>query len=128
MLRMFSPRSSFTRILATLMPLCFAWVFVACISLCASHGEETHEDTAYGAAASIDDSHGGEQCPIPAVPTYALTGRQSIVPAPQVIGDVAASFTPSLSLAGSAFHLPAQQLNPPSTSDPPLDRLGVLRI
>ncbi|MDQ3687201.1 MAG: hypothetical protein M3430_16620 [Acidobacteriota bacterium] len=125
---MFSPRSSFTRILATLMPLCFAWVFVACISLCAPHGEEARGDTAYHSAASIDDSHGGEQCPVPSAPTYALTGRQSIVPAPQMIGDAAASFTPSLSLAGFALHLPARLLTPPSTSDPPLDRLRVLRI
>jgi hypothetical protein len=109
------------------MPLCFAGVFVACISLCASHGEESREDMSYGAA-SIDDSHGGEHCPILSAPTYALSGRQLTVPAPQVIRAVAAFFTPSLSLAGFAFHLPAQQLNPLSTSDPPLDRLGILRI
>lgn len=126
---MFSRRYLFTRVLATLLPFCLVWGFVACVSLCASHDEEAHENTAYHVlTANMGDSHGGEHCPIPATPICGLPERQSNAPAPQVSGDVQASFAPSPSPTGFALRVTARQLNPPSTSDPPLDRLGVLRI
>ena len=123
---MFSPRSSFTRVLATLLPFCFAWGFVACVSLCSSPGEELNADTA-AYAASITDAHENQHCAIPAALSWTLPSRHAIAPPQQVGGDAGALFFASPPLA-SALYLPLRLSSPPPASDPPLERLGMLRI
>ena len=127
---MFSPRSSFTRILATLLPFCFAWGFVACVSLCSSHDEEPGENM-LGHAASIARAHEGEQqCPVPEVLSCTLPEqRHSIAPAPPLVSGDAGEASFAASPTGSTLYLPVRHSSsPPPTSDPPLERLGVLRI
>jgi len=123
---MFSPRSSFTRVLATLLPFCFAWGFVACVSLCSSPGEELNEDTV-DYAASIADAHENEHCSIPAALSCTLPARHLIAPPQQVGNDAEEVFFASPPLA-SALYLSPRLLSPPPASDPPLERLGMLRI
>lgn len=127
---MFSSRSLFKRLLATLLPYCFAWGFVACVTLCDPHDTATRDAaSSHLAAASLDDAHGGEHCPIREILTCALPERQPNAPAPRARGDVPALFAPSPGLMnGFALRLPAWQSNPPPTSDPPLERSGVLRL
>ena len=123
---MFSPRSSFTRVLASLLPFCFAWGFVACVSLCSSHSEESNEKTAVHAA-SLDGAHDGEHCPVPTALSCTLPERHPNAPAPQANGEALAFFAPSPTV--STLQLPVWLSTlPPPTSDPPLERLGILRI
>ncbi len=123
---MFSPRSLFTRVLATFLPFCLALSFVACVSLCSPHGEELNEDTA-AYAASITDAHENEHCAIPAALSWTLPSRHVIAPPHQVGGDAGEVFFASPPLA-SALYLPPRLSSPPPASDPPLERLGMLRI
>lgn len=124
---MFSPRSLFTRVLATFLPFCFALSFVACVSLCSPHGEELNEDTAVSAA-SVDSTHENEFCPISEVSSCTLPERRPTASAPREIAAAGeASFASSPNV--SALYPPLRHASPsPVATDPPLERLGVLRI
>ncbi len=102
------------------------WVFVACVSLCLTHSADVLEDFPYYTAESIDGSHEGEHCPIIEAISYVLPER--IVSVSQMSGDVQALFAPSVSLARYLLHCRAWLSVPLSASDPPSERLCILRI
>lgn len=109
------------------LPLVLLWSFVACLSLCSDHRADAQDDTAQ--LRSISESHDDEDCPIPAA-SFLLPGRQSDVSAPQINE----AFHVTCHMTGAAPRRidqpPRSALlsNLPSTSDPPLKRLGALRI
>jgi len=126
---MFAPRSIVTRSLALWLSACFVWIFIACVSLC-SLDEERQSQTSpalSSVATAADGSHDCEHCPIMEAPSFVLPERQSSVRVSQTRGDIRESFAP-LSPTNHALRLPARLLIPPSTSDPPFERLGILRI
>jgi len=127
---MFSRRSSFARIGASILPLILLWSFVACLALCAEHLGEGHDDSAQATLQSMGDSHEDESCPVP-TSSLLLPSRQSDGSAPQVVGAI----HPPCHMARAAAHTATKQLRSSvsrsslaSTSDPPLKRLGSLRI
>lgn len=122
---MFSPRSTVTRSLAIWLPLCFVWVFVACVSLCSLHGAGEH-NTPSVLSQVADSSHESNCCPIREATSWVLPERQSSNP--QAGGDVQAASVPLVLPTGYAPYSNARMLIQPSTSDPPLERLCALRI
>jgi len=126
---MFAPRSIVTRFLALWLSACFVWIFIACVSLC-SLDEERESQTSPAlpsVATAADGSHDSEHCPILEASSFVLLEQQSSVLVSQTRGDIRASFSP-LSPTNRALLLSARLLTPPSTSDPPFERLGILRI
>lgn len=124
---MFSPRPTVTRSLAIWMPLCFLWVFMACVSLCPVNDVAGHEVSSALSKITVRGSHESDCCPITEAPTWLIAARQSSTP--QASGDVRASSAPSVILQASyAPHSKARLSIQPPGSDPPRGRLGVLRI
>lgn len=127
--KMFSPRSSFTQVLATLLPICFAWVFVACVSICSTLEAEAHgESYTYHAAENLVGENGDEHCPITEATTYAPPERLISVPVPQVSDDVHKSFSPFASLLNDAPCLKVRPPIPLAAFALTLERLCILRI
>ena len=125
--KMFSPRLSFMRASAMMLPLCLIWVCVACVSSCSTLGVEACEIRADLSARSIDDSHDEAHCPITATPLYALPERRSSIPHVSDGGQSSFASLPTL----PTYNMPPCKVrasNHPCTSDPPLERLCTLRI
>ncbi|MCP9494937.1 MAG: hypothetical protein MSG64_10840 [Pyrinomonadaceae bacterium MAG19_C2-C3] len=123
---MFSPRSSFMRVLAMMLPLCFIWVFVACVVSCSAHDAEAHEIRADLAIESIDGSHDDDLCPVTEATSYTLPERQSSIP--QISDEVSSLFAPCVSPTNNALTLRTQSSIRLSAARPPLERLCILRI
>lgn len=127
MREMFLRGSSLRRSGATALPFCLMWAFVACLALCSDQGKDGHEDYPHRSAQSTTESQHGDDCPIPAA-SFVLPEQQSysLTPEMSVVGHsiFAASPLPSSDASQS---LPLQSRYH-STSDPPLERLGILRI
>lgn len=119
------PRISFEQIVAMVLPLCFAWTFVACVTLCSEHISNAQDAHAGGAAEmrGLDES---DCCPITASATSLLPER--ITPIKQLCVDQQATAALSAHRLSEASCDNRCALIPSSSSDPPLMRLCVLRI
>lgn len=123
---MFLRGSSFMRLVATALPLCLMWTFVACLALCSDHSKDENGHYAQMNAQSVTESTHCGDCPIP-VSSFVLPDRQS-----HTTPDV--SVTNHLTFAASTLLVSTipQRVNcrPDlhSSSDPPLERLNTLRI
>jgi hypothetical protein len=115
-------------ILATLLPLCFTWGFVACMYFCSDIGARTDARHAYSEAKHLEASPHGDYCPIPARVASLPSERQSLPNARQNDGEARAPFAVvPLSTTYNA-HFAWQRSVPLSTSDPPLEWFCVFRI
>ena len=109
---------------AWLLPFCFVACFVACLNNC-SHGEDSTEIFAYHSTDVLSGLGVCEGCPIAALP-ITLAQRLSNSHAVMYAGRSLAEFSPGLSSTSpELITLPYRFL---STSDPPLERLCVIRI
>ncbi len=126
MAEMIQPRSLPVRVLATLLPVCFVWVFVACASLCAMHGETERETRAAAIFDSADAPDDFECCALEQALASVLPDRQSSLT--RASSYLKAAFLPAVLTTGNAPSSRARRETPRSTSDPPLKRLCTLRI
>jgi hypothetical protein len=117
-------QSQFKRALATCLSCCFAWTFFACLWVCSHHADQ--EDvtrTNYQAktfVVPVDNDH----CQIEQA-KVVMPGKQSTIsPAPD---GVALAFIIAPQYAGQESSAALIDL-PPSTADPPFERLCVYRI
>jgi hypothetical protein len=120
MAEMSSQRSSTTQVIAACLPLCLVWVFVACVSLCAVRADGCEKPLAEELGASHEASH----CPI----TEAIEG---LIPERQTSSQqvIIQAILPDETIAADSYRpISATGLLLPSSSDPPLELLGVLRI
>lgn len=126
MSRMFLRRLLFMQLGAAALPLCLMWAFVACLVICSDRSQDAHANYLQGNAQSITEMH-SEDCPV-AASSFVLPERQSyfrilqtsVVAHPTFAAPLLPKNRGSESLIfGPRFH---------STSDPPLERLGILRI
>jgi hypothetical protein len=122
---MFLTRFPAQRVIAALMPLCLVWVFIACISICASHTEAADEGSAV-LSIRMNAALLSECCPIIDANKATLTKRSSLdlLASPDIQNSPHASL-PSLNQS-SITHLRYSPFN--STCDPPFERLRILRI
>jgi len=102
------------------------WAFVACLVICSDQSKDEHATYLQGNAQSVTEKH-NEDCPV-AASSFVLPERQSyfrilqtsVVAHPTFVAPLLPNNRGSESLMfGSRFHSP---------SDPPLERLGILRI
>lgn len=120
---MFMPRFPLKRTVAALLPICFLWAFVACVSLCTEHAEEAGNDRPSVLCLGINDTPASDSCPIVEAPKATLRDRLLLLAA-DAVAVTPAAFTQAavnvgMSLPGSYDH---------SSTDPPFERLRVLRI
>jgi hypothetical protein len=122
-------QSLLTRVLAAVLPGFFLWAFAGCVSLCSIHSAETQKTHLDVSSSGIERSHDTDTdcCPITATPATALPERLLI--ASQVCGDhhVSIALAQELSSHLAGGHVRSARLAP-STSDPPFERLSILRI
>ena len=126
MAEMIPPRSLFTRVLATLLPMCFLWVFVACASLCSMHNEMEQETQVAAISDSVNASGDSECCPLGQSPVVIVSERQSYLL--QSSGDPQPSSLPAVLTIGETPSSRLRREVLPTNSDPPLKRLCTLRI
>jgi hypothetical protein len=121
---MLTSRFPLKRTIAALLPVCFLWVFIACVSLCASDAEEVEHDGG-GAILSlgIESTPDSECCPIIESPKAALSERVSVQSA-STVSALPLILAPS---SGSAL-APSHKSNHHLFADPPFERLLTLRI
>ena len=130
MRKMFSRRSRLTRVGATALPFILLWAFVACLALCSDHTTGVHEESPSLSWHSISGSEEGDDCAIPAS-SFLLPQRQSEVTVPlmtvgsHATGHFSGAATTTISRVSPCM---SQQSNLHHASDPPLERLGILRI
>jgi hypothetical protein len=121
--KMLMPRFTFKRTVAALLPFCFLWAFVACLSLCMEHAEEAGDESRSALCLGREDAPASDSCPIVQAPKATLRNRLSLLPADAVAlastGFTRAPINVGASLLDSDDH---------SSADPPFERLRVLRI
>ena len=117
--------SSFTKLLASILPLYCAWTFMACIWLCSDHGREEYADCVNQQTKTVELFGHCDHCPIKEA-RGVIPNKQSTT---NLLTDTLAGtiIIPS-QRAGYALHSPARIHLPLSTADPPLERLCVYRI
>jgi hypothetical protein len=120
------PRISFKRIVAMGLPLCFAWTFVACVTLCSEHISNLQDAHATGSAAEMRGLDEADCCPITTSATSLLPER--ITPIKQLGADQQATAARSAQRLSEASCDNRYALLSSSSSDPPLMRRCVLRI
>jgi hypothetical protein len=120
---MLKRRFPLKRTIAVLLPVCFLWVFIACVSLCASDAEEVEHDGGAILSLEIESTPDSECCPIIESPKAALLERLSV----QSASTVSALPITLATLSGNAF-APSHKSNYPLITDPPFERLLTLRI
>jgi hypothetical protein len=112
-----------------MLPGFFLWAFAGCVSLCSIHSAETQKTHLAIPSSGIERSHDTDTdcCPITATPATALPERLLI--GSQVCGDhhVSIALAHELSNQFAGGHVHNVSLAP-STSDPPFERLSILRI
>lgn len=117
------PRFPFKRTVAALLPFCFLWAFVACVSLCTEQSEETGNDRPSVLCLGTEDAPASDSCPVVEAPKAALRDRLPLLTGDAVAvtpaGFTQASVNVGVSLLDSYDH---------SSTDPPFERLRVLRI
>jgi hypothetical protein len=118
---MFVPRFRSKRIVAALLPCCFLWAFVACVSLCTDHAEETGSDTIL--CLGMDETPASDSCPIVEAPKVTLRERPPLLSADAVAVMPARFNQASVKLGARPLESDAR-----SSTDPPFERLRVLRI
>ena len=120
-------QSLLTRVLAAVLPGFFLWAFAGCVSLCSLHSAEVQKT--HPPSSGIQSSHDTDTdcCPITATPATALPERPLI--ASQVCGDHHVHFALAHELSNQLASNQVQRVRlAPSTSDPPFERLSILRI
>jgi hypothetical protein len=119
-------RSISTRFLAVLLPSCFVWTAVACVTLCLKYSREAQQQERPPAAIyRIADTDDGDCCPISRSPITALPGRSSLIQPSCSDG------APAMRPVDLAEHVRAEyetDRSPPCYSDPPFERLRNIRI
>jgi len=123
---MISPRSSFIRLLAALMPVYFIWLFVACAVLCSEHCGETSEVSVVCLSDEVCASHNEACCRITAAQKSILPERAASVV--QVNGNQESLLVSPSQMASDALSAYGHISIPISAPDPPFERLCTLRI
>lgn len=126
MLSMLRRGSKFRQAMSLVLPFVLLWSFVGCLALCSDHAvTEPHESAQITNEA---ESHSDEGCPIPAT-SVLIPSRQTDGMIPQVSATVHPPCHLSRVVA-QPNRLPALLAftTQSSTADPPLERLGSLRI
>ena len=111
-----------------MLPLILLWSFVACLSICSDHCTEAAGDVAE-LTSQVVNPHEAEGCPIPA--GSFLISRRSAIAVPQINTEVhafARTMAEGPKPIGQTPHSISSLSNLPSLTDPPLKRLGALRI
>jgi hypothetical protein len=123
---MIPPRSTLTRLLATLTPALLLWAFVGCVAVCAEHAEEGLSEDVAASSVELGDSHCSDPCPVTdasfTVPAKRFAPDQQAVAA-QPVTPPAAQEPPRAAPIAGRF---SEVLRPPP--DPPFERLRALRI
>jgi hypothetical protein len=125
-LLMFMPRSTLKRSLALFLPICFVWIFVACVMICTAHAAEVQNEHAVCSSPETELLPKADCCPISGSQMSVLPERRA--PHPKVSGDHVALFAPSVGLAFQRLRAHNRVLAVPSFPDPPLARSCVLLI
>lgn len=121
---MFSQRSALTRLVALVLPLCFVWIFTACVMICGAHAAEESKQHSIWSNSEAEISHEADCCPLTNSQLSVLPDRRSIglelnhhlplrVPCPWL--------AKARLLAPHPFPIR-------SSTDPPFERLVSLRI
>jgi hypothetical protein len=122
-MKMFMARFPFKRAVAALLPFCFLWAFMACVSLCTEQSKETGNDRSSVLCLSTENAPASDSCPIVEAPKATLRNRLALLTTDAVAATPArfiqASINIGVSLPDSSDH---------SSTDPPFERLRVLRI
>jgi hypothetical protein len=118
---MFMPRFPFKRIVAGLLPFCFLWAFVACVSLCAEQAEETGNDRPSVLCSGTQDAPASDSCPVVEAPKATLRDQLPLLTIDAVTP--AAYTQAAVSVGVSLLDSHAN-----SSTDPPFERLRILRI
>jgi hypothetical protein len=114
------------RSLAVLLPVCFVWVFVACVIICTAHAAEEQSQYGVCSASETELSQDTQCCPISVSQVSLLACRRS--PILQVGGEhCSVGALPAKLLPGDwlAYTRPTAL---PLLADWPLKRLRALRI
>ena len=110
------------KIIAAFLPVCFLWLFAACVLSCSDDGAETQQY--YSVSVETPDATASDSCPIADAPDATIPERAifdlQILPVVRYLTFPAES---------SSFVVAriTRRGKPPFT-DPPLKRLPVLRI
>ena len=114
------------KLMATVLPISFIWLFVACVSICARESMEGHSNNQVSSPIEIKDASDCKGCPLTSFPKARIPERtihgsdlQTTVPNPPLILSVDSSAD------DAAFVLRSRHR---SSVDPPLKRLPALRI
>lgn len=113
------------RILSASLPLCLLWAFIACVSFCLYHDEDSHDSAVVEA---LDSQCGEDNCPVTDDPELAQPQRQLNVP-PAGEGQQACPHSPTAQppVFASAQPCYLDETSPPQ-SGPPTEGHAVLRI
>jgi hypothetical protein len=120
---MLTRRFPLKRTVAAVLPICFLWAFIACVSLCASDAEEIEHNGSVVLSLGIESTPDSECCPIVESPKAALSERLSV----QSASTVSALPITLVELSGNAL-APSYESHHPLITDPPFERLLTLRI
>jgi hypothetical protein len=118
-------RSISTRFLAVLLPACFVWTAVACVTLCLKHSREAQQGRVSAAIDRIAGVDDGDCCPISRSPTTALPRRASLIQ--PSCSDAVLTTRPAVIVDHRRAEYEADRSGP-SYSDPPFERLRNIRI
>ncbi len=124
--QMVSSSSISSRSLGLLMPMAFSWAFAGCVLSCSAHGAKALDyHTSISVENFVDESH-CEGCPIINSPSCGLPGKQSYLSRQ---GDATRmAFALFAQPNSEELHSQSWLAVVPPASDPPLERLSVLRI
>jgi hypothetical protein len=117
------------RLIAALLPFCFLWVFIACVSICERETLAIHPPTDLSCSSEINairDVRECGGCPLSYFPKAATPERVKSIHA---VGSLSGFAPAMLSIYSSVPNSFSDHLDSPlSTAGPPLKLLSTLRI
>lgn len=114
------------RLFATVLPISFVWLFVACVSICTRESKEKHIHNTAILSTEVKDASDCEDCPLSSFQKATIPERSTFyvdLQTPLVVGSLISSLD---SLVDHVALVP--HYGQPQFADLPLKRLPLLRI
>src|SRR5947207_117207 len=122
---MLSQRSTLSRLVAVILPLCSVWIFIACVIICSAHAEEASNQRSTASFGEAQLSHEEECCPINNAQVSVLPNRRATF---FVINHNHPSSPALCTWLVSRRTLVPHTIAIPSAADPPFERFPTLRV